>query len=93
MAYIGKEPLAGNFVKLDAITTSATATYPLERNSVAFKPANAESLLVSLNGVTQAPLDAYTVNDTNIVFASALTSSDIIDYIPVSYTHLRAHET
>ena len=46
MAYIGKEPLAGNFVKLDAITTSATATYPLERNSVAFKPANAESLLV-----------------------------------------------
>ena len=81
MAYIGKEPLAGNFVKLDAITTSATATYPLERNSVAFKPANAESLLVSLNGVTQAPLDAYTVNDTNIVFASPLTSSDTIDYI------------
>ena len=81
MAYIGKEPLAGNFVKLDAITTSATATYPLERNSVAFKPANAESLLVSLNGVTQAPLDAYTVNDTDIVFASPLTSSDTIDYI------------
>ena len=81
MAYIGKEPLAGNFVKLDAITTSATATYALTRNSVAFKPANAESLLVSLNGVTQAPLDAYTVNDTNIVFASALTSSDTIDYI------------
>ena len=42
MAYIGKEPLAGNFVKLDAITTSATATYALTRNSVAFKPANAE---------------------------------------------------
>ena len=81
MAYIGKEPLAGNFVKLDAITTSATATYALTRSSVAFKPANAESLLVSLNGVTQAPLDAYTVNDTNIVFASALTSSDTIDYI------------
>ena len=81
MAYIGKEPLAGNFVKLDAITTSATATYALTRNSVAFKPANAESLLVSLNGVTQAPLDAYTVNDTNIVFASPLTSSDTIDYI------------
>ena len=81
MAYIGKEPLAGNFVKLDAITTSATATYALTRSSVAFKPANAESLLVSLNGVTQAPLDAYTVNGTNIVFASALTSSDTIDYI------------
>ena len=46
MAYIGKEPLAGNFVKLDAITTSATETYALTRSSVAFKPANAESTAI-----------------------------------------------
>ena len=29
MAYIGKEPQVGNFVKLDAITTSRTNTYNL----------------------------------------------------------------
>jgi len=38
-------------------------------------------MIVSLNGVTQAPIDAYTLNGSNIVFASALTSNDVIDYI------------
>jgi hypothetical protein len=37
--------------------------------------------MVSLNGVTQAPIAAYTVSGSTIVFASALTSNDVIDYI------------
>ena len=36
MAYIGKTPAVGNFVKLDAITTSSTNTYNLTVDSVAF---------------------------------------------------------
>jgi len=81
MPYIGKQPLAGSFKKLGALTASATDTYALTYNSTAFKPANAESLIVSLNGVTQAPDDAYSVSGSNIVFASNLSSSDSIDYI------------
>ena len=38
MPYIGKEPVAGNFVLLDSITTSATATYALTKDSVAYSP-------------------------------------------------------
>ena len=82
MPFLGKQPAAGNNnVLLDAITTSATATYNLTKNSTAYVPGSAQSLMVSLNGVTQAPIAAYTVSGSQITFASALTSNDVIDYI------------
>ena len=82
MPFLGKQPAAGNNnVLLDAITTSATATYNLTKNSTAYVPGSAQSLMVSLNGVTQAPVTAYTVSGSQITFASALTSNDVIDYI------------
>jgi len=83
MPYIGKEPVAGNFVLLDSITTSATATYALTKDSVAYSPESARNMIVSLNGVTQAPETAFTVSGSNITFSSALTASDVIDYILV----------
>ena len=83
MAYIGKQPLIGNFIKLDAITTSATATYNLTNGSVAVSPQSPNNCIVSLNGVIQAPTDAYTISGSQIIFDSALTSSDTIDFILV----------
>ena len=83
MPFIGKSPKAGNFIVLDSITTSATATYNLTRNSTAYFPASARNLIVSLNGITQAPDTAYSVSGSTITFSSALTSSDVIDYILV----------
>tara|TARA_R110002020_G_scaffold19726_16_gene67846 strand:- start:875 stop:1654 length:780 start_codon:yes stop_codon:yes gene_type:complete len=82
MPFIGRGQAAGkNTVLLDAITTSATATYNLTLGSVVFTPIAAQSLVVSLNGVTQAPIAGYTVSGSQIVFATALTSNDVIDYI------------
>jgi len=81
MPFIGKQPSVGAYSLMDSITTSATATYALTVNGSAYFPETARNLIVSLNGVTQAPEDAYTVSGSNIVFASALTSSDVIDYI------------
>lgn len=82
MAYIGRDiSSVSDRVVLDNITTSATATYNLLLNSVAFVPSSAESLTVSLNGVIQRPQSSYTVNNATIVFDSALTSSDVIDFI------------
>ena len=81
MPFIGQEPITGAFHKLDAITTSATATYNLQLNGGAYSPASANHLLVSLNGVIQAPQDSFTVSGSQITFASALTSSDSIDFI------------
>jgi hypothetical protein len=83
MAYIGKQPVVGNFVKLDAITTSATTTFNLLNGGVAYYPQSANNCLVSLNGILQAPTDSYTISGSTIIFSSALTTSDVIDFIIV----------
>ena len=81
MPFIGQQPLTGAYSKLDSITTSATATYNLQLDGSAYSPASTNHLLVSLNGVMQAPQDSFTVSGSTITFASALTSSDNIDFI------------
>jgi hypothetical protein len=81
MPFIGKQPEIGAYSKLDAITTSATATYNLTLGGGAYYPSSANHLLVSLNGVMQAPQDSFTVSGSTIVFASALASTDSIDFI------------
>ena len=81
MPFIGQQPLTGAYSKLDSITTSATATYNLQLDGAYYSPASANHLLVSLNGVMQAPQDSFIVIGSTITFASALTSSDSIDFI------------
>ena len=81
MPFIGQQPVTGAYHKLDSITASATATYNLQLNGGAYSPASANHLLVSLNGVIQAPQDSFTVSGSTITFASALTASDNIDFI------------
>ena len=81
MPFIGQQPVTGAYHKLDSITTSATATYNLQLNGGAYSPASANHLLVSLNGVIQAPQDSFTISGSTITFASALTASDNIDFI------------
>ena len=83
MPYIGKQPVVGNFVKLDAITTSATTTFNLLNGGVAYYPQSANNCIVSLNGVIQSPTTDYTISGSTIVFASALTTSDVINFILV----------
>ena len=81
MPYVGKAPVGGGFHKLDALTASSTATYALTLGSAAYYPETANQLLVSLNGVIQAPQDSFTVSGSNLVFDSALTSNDSIDFV------------
>ena len=83
MAYIGKQPTVGNFVKLDAITATATTTFNLLNGGVAYSPQSANHCLVSLNGILQAPTDSFTISGSTIIFSSALTVSDVIDFIIV----------
>lgn len=82
MPYIGTEPLTGQFKKLDAITVvNGQAAYTLNYNSAAYKPATANALLVSVNGVIQAAGDAYTINGSTITFTENLVTGDVIDFI------------
>jgi len=79
--YIGKTPIVGNFQKCDALTASATADYTLQVGSTNVVPESVNHMIVSLNGVIQAPTTAYTVSGAVLSFASALTSNDTIDFV------------
>lgn len=82
MPYIGKQPQAGQFKKLDSIATvNNQAAYTMQYNSSNFKPASAEQLVVSVNGVIQAPGDAYTISGSTITFSENLVTGDVIDFI------------
>ena len=82
MPYIGVAPSSGLFKKLDSITTvNAQAAYTMQYNSSNFKPATAEQLIVSVNGVIQAPNDAYTISGSTITFSENLVTGDVIDFI------------
>ena len=82
MPYIGVAPSSGLFKKLDSITTvNAQAAYTMQYNSSNFKPATAEQLIVSVNGVIQAPGDAYTISGSTITFSENLVTGDVVDFI------------
>jgi len=82
MPYIGVAPSSGLFKKLDSITVvNGQAAYTMQHNSANFKPATEEQLIVSVNGVIQAPGDAYTVSGSTITFSENLVTGDTIDFI------------
>ena len=82
MSYIGKQPVVGNFQKCDAISVvNGQAAYTLNVGGAAVTPENANHMLVSLNGVLQAPGDSFTVSGSTLTFASNLATGDVIDFV------------
>ena len=82
MAYIGKQPVVGNFQVCDAITVvNGQAAYTMQVGSANVNPENANHMLVSLNGVLQNPGSAFTISGATITFASNLATGDVIDFI------------
>jgi len=81
--YVGAIPTTGDFKKLDAITASATATYNLRQGGVAVFPQSSSHCLVVLNGILQTGGSSFNIVNDTIVFAEALTSSDVINQILV----------
>ena len=82
MAYIGKEPIVGNFQKCDAITVvNGQAAYTLQVSSTNVTPESANHMLVSLNGILQAPTTSFTVSGSTLTFASNLATGDVIDFV------------
>ena len=79
--YIGNQPSAGEFKRLDSIASSfngSATQFNLTYNSVSSPVGDSSQLIVSLNGIIQEPLNSYTlgVGGSSIVFASAPASGD-----------------
>ena len=85
MAYIGKTPVLGNFVKLDAISVvNGQAAYTMQNGGVNFTSYdNVNQFLVSLNGILQSPTDSFTVSGSTLTFASNLSTGDVIEFVMV----------
>ena len=82
MAYIGKEPIVGNFQVCDAISVvNGQASYTMQVSSTNVVPESANHMLVSLNGILQKPNSSFTVSGSTITFASNLATGDVIDFI------------
>ena len=82
MAYIGKEPIVGNFQVCDAITVvNGQAAYTLQVSSTNVTPESANHMLVSLNGILQAPTTSFSVSGSTLTFASNLITGDVIDFV------------
>ena len=82
MAYIGKEPTIGNFQKCDAISVvNGQAAYTLQVGGTNVVPESVNHMLVSLNGILQAPTDRFTVSGSTLTFASNLATGDVIDFV------------
>ena len=84
MAYIGREPQIGNFQVCDAISVvNGQAAYTMQVSSVNVSPETANHMIVSLNGIIQAPGSSYTVSGSTITFASNLVTGDVINFIHI----------
>ena len=84
MAYIGKTPVIGNFQVCDAISVvNGQAAYTMQVGGVNVSPESANHMLVSLNGILQAPTSSFTVSGSTITFASNLVTNDVIDFIQI----------
>jgi len=84
MAYIGREPTVGNFQVCDAISVvNGQAAYTMQVGGVNVVPETANHMLVSLNGILQAPGSSYTVSGSTITFASNLVTGDVINFIQI----------
>ena len=82
MAYIGKEPIVGNFQVCDAISVvNGQAAYTMQVSSTNVTPESANHMLVSLNGILQKPGSSFTISGSTITFASNLATGDVIDFI------------
>jgi len=82
MSYIVKNPVVGNFQTCDSISVvNGQAAYTMQVGGVNVSPESANHMLVSLNGVLQAPISSYTVSGATLTFASNLATGDSIDFV------------
>ena len=78
MAYIGRQQTSSTFLKLDDISSqfnNSKTVFNLTIGNQAFFPGNPFSLLVSLSGVIQEPVSAFSIVENRITFATAPLSN------------------
>ena len=81
MPYVGRDLDIGARKLIQVSGSSPATSYTLQRNSQNFVPSAAQNLIVSVNGVIQAPGTAYTVSGSTLDFLGVSVASGDIDFI------------
>ena len=80
MAYVGKVPLTGAYQILDdiagAFTGSTAGPFNLTVSGTAVSPETEASVIISVSGVVQQPISAFTISGSQITFTGNPASSD-----------------
>ena len=80
MAYVGKVPLTGAYQILDDISGSFTGStagpFNLTVNGTAVSPETEASVIISVSGVVQQPISAFTISGSQITFTGNPAGSD-----------------
>ena len=80
MAYVGKVPLTGAYQILDDIsgsfTRSTAGPFNLTVSGTAVSPETEASVIISVSGVVQQPISAFTISGSQITFTGNPASSD-----------------
>ena len=80
MAYVGKVPLTGAYQILDDISGSFTGStagpFNLTVNGTAVSPETEASVIISVSGVVQQPVSAFTISGSQITFTGNPETSD-----------------
>ena len=81
MSYVGRDLNIGDRRILSVSGSTPATSYTLQHNSVNYEPSAAQNLLVSILGVIQEPVTAYTVSGATIDFNGVSVASGDIDFI------------
>ena len=79
MAYLGTSPLTGKFQKLDDISSGfndSQTSFTLQTDGVNVEPGSPQQLLVSIDGVLQEPVGAFTLTGSTINFSEAPNTNE-----------------
>ena len=80
MAYVGKVPLTGAYQILDDISGSFTGStagpFNLTVSGTAVSPETEASVIISVSGVVQQPISAFTISGSQITFTGNPAGSD-----------------
>jgi hypothetical protein len=74
MAYVGTTPLSGDYRKLDDISSGFDGSdtgFTLQVGSVNVTPPKETTVLISVGGILQEPVTAYTISGSTITFTAA----------------------
>tara|TARA_Y100000310_G_scaffold31917_1_gene30262 strand:- start:469 stop:1776 length:1308 start_codon:yes stop_codon:yes gene_type:complete len=77
MGYVGTAPLSGDYRKLDDISSGfdgSETEFTLQVGSANVTPPKETTLLISVGGILQEPVSAYTVSGSTLTFTAAPAS-------------------